>query len=91
MSKLTKAALTRLTKKASNGDANAQFVLANVYCYAAADGVIRDRIKAFEWAEKAAIQGHTCSAARYLSLICAIFVTLQHFNLWQISCKNRLQ
>ncbi|HUH57834.1 MAG TPA: hypothetical protein VL020_04910 [Pseudomonadales bacterium] len=60
MKKLTKAALTRLTKKALNGDSDAQFVLANVYCYAAAaDGVIRDRIKAFEWAEKAATQGHT--------------------------------
>lgn len=59
MKKLTKAALTRLTKKALNGDSDAQFVLANVYCYAAADGIIRDRIKAFEWAEKAAIQGHT--------------------------------
>lgn len=59
MRKLTKAALTRLTKKALNGDADAQFVLANVYCYAAADGVTRDRIKAFEWAEKAALQGHT--------------------------------
>ena len=59
MKKLTKAALTRLTKKALNGDSDAQFVLANVYCYATADGVIRDRIKAFEWAEKAAIQGHT--------------------------------
>ncbi len=46
MKKLTKAALTRLTKKALNGDADAQFVLANVYCYAAADGVTRDRIKA---------------------------------------------
>ena len=59
MKKITKAALTRLTKKAINGDSDAQFVLANVYCYAAADGVTRDRIKAFEWAERAALQGHT--------------------------------
>ncbi|MDY7218501.1 hypothetical protein TOI97_02745 [Denitrificimonas sp. JX-1] len=39
MKKLTKAALTRLTKKALNDDADAQFVLANVYRYQAADGV----------------------------------------------------
>ena len=61
MKKLTKAALTRLTKKALNDDADAQFVLANVYRYQAADGVTEDDIKAFEWAEKAAIQGHTQS------------------------------
>ena len=59
MKKLTKAALTRLTKKALNDDADAQFVLANVYRYEAADSVTEDDIKAFEWAEKAALQGHT--------------------------------
>ena len=44
MKKLTKAALTRLTKKALNDDADAQFVLANVYRYQAADGVTEDDI-----------------------------------------------
>lgn len=59
MSKLTKAAFTLLTKKAINGDPQSQFLLANVYRYAAADGLVtKDCVKAFEWAEKAAIQGH---------------------------------
>ena len=47
--------------------------MANVYRYEAADGVTEDDIKAFEWAEKAALQGHT------QALLLAVFGTDQSY------------